>query len=533
MSIQTLEKQDFDNAVSEVEARLEIEVKTKIQSLETMFEKQLEEGKTEVCAGMIKCINAIDSQSTYHILVKLLDAGILTKMNIETRERNGISFGKVYLSIWELFDKIDSINIRIVILMTGNCLEILPTPEKMAKLYKAAIMNVSHNLYFDEKYSLIIERLRCMISFLQRAAWTDLVGYTITLTGSDPHMHGRQVLFVEKDGKKLVYKPRSMVVDNLLGGMNGFLQFINELMPHEKYHLPCIKIDEYQEEDLTYGMEEYVNKCYEFTSNEAEDYYRKMGVLAYLAKIAGVTDLHQDNIMPTKQGPVILDAECTFLYHVLTSDNMNATLISGALRDRSNAFGDDAISFIMIEGKDATSYQNAWQYYPVFIEGYCMAYMVCMDNKEQVAEKFVNLVKQKIVPVRLVPINTSEFAVCMEKFFSDKAEAVNLCAKSIMEHLQKSLKIEEFDEDMLKVQLEDSFRHGDIPLIQVNVALGAEKSEVLINHLVFAHTYVYSDEQFIKAAINFAIQYMGSKSNIEIMQAFLPRLIKKEETLWQ
>ena len=156
-----------------------------------------------------------------------------------------------------------------------------------------------------------------------------------------------------------------------------------------------------------------------------------------------------------------------------------------------------------------------------------------MDNKEQVAEKFVNLVKQKIVPVRLVPINTSEFAVCMEKFFSDKAEAVNLCAKSIMEHLQKSLKIEEFDEDMLKVQLEDSFRHGDIPLIQVNVALGAEKSEVLINHLVFAHTYVYSDEQFIKAAINFAIQYMGSKSNIEIMQAFLPRLIKKEETLWQ
>jgi hypothetical protein len=60
-------------------------------------------------------------------------------------------------------------------------------------------------------------------------------------------------------------------------------------------------------------IEEFISKKGTFTPDEAKKYFYKAGILDVATKIMAVIDLHADNIMPSKSGPMIIDPEVAFL----------------------------------------------------------------------------------------------------------------------------------------------------------------------------------------------------------------------------
>ena len=106
-----------------------------------------------------------------------------------------------------------------------------------------------------------------------------------------------------------------------------------------------------------YGEVDFLTKKEQMSEKEARLYYRRLGVLICVTKLLGLTDLHQDNIMATEGGPVILDVECIFDRRVLTDGKVAATCLSMALEQE---FGDgstelaNAAFYIGESGKKST-----------------------------------------------------------------------------------------------------------------------------------------------------------------------------------
>ncbi len=118
---------------------------------------------------------------------------------------------------------------------------------------------------------------------------------------SDPHEGGRRVLALRfEGGVDLVYKPRSVALE---GAWYELLQElrssgISELPPAARV-LVCDG----------YGWMERVTPEPLETVQEVESWFRRAGALTALTWVLGARDLHAENILAAREGPVLVDAE--------------------------------------------------------------------------------------------------------------------------------------------------------------------------------------------------------------------------------
>lgn len=117
---------------------------------------------------------------------------------------------------------------------------------------------------------------------------------------SDSHKKGATVCILTLDnGKKVVYKPRSLKIENV------YQKFLNYLSKGCKYKMGYFKVIDCKQ----YGWEEFISYRTCYKKEEIRRYYYRFGVLIFCNYILNTNDLHEENLVAAGEYPIIIDAE--------------------------------------------------------------------------------------------------------------------------------------------------------------------------------------------------------------------------------
>ncbi|WP_167399223.1 type 2 lanthipeptide synthetase LanM [Planococcus maitriensis] len=115
----------------------------------------------------------------------------------------------------------------------------------------------------------------------------------------DSHNKGKNVALVETDGGILVYKPHHLFNDLFL---KDLLEFICSEMGVSMKTIQTISRD-------THGWQEQIKPESYRNTQEAEQYYRNLGIQLAIFYLLKTDDIHYENIMMNRETPFILDLE--------------------------------------------------------------------------------------------------------------------------------------------------------------------------------------------------------------------------------
>ena len=119
----------------------------------------------------------------------------------------------------------------------------------------------------------------------------------IVADAGDFHNGGKSSIIIETDVGKMVYKPRSLLIDVR---MRAFA---------EKYFKNCVYIPKCYTDGESFGVSEFVAKRVANGREEAERWYYSLGGLSVMVKLLGSKDLHNENIIAADGIPTIIDLE--------------------------------------------------------------------------------------------------------------------------------------------------------------------------------------------------------------------------------
>jgi type 2 lantibiotic biosynthesis protein LanM len=120
----------------------------------------------------------------------------------------------------------------------------------------------------------------------------------------DSHRGGRSVVMLELQGRRLIYKPRSLGVDSAIA---TFLSRLFDSTPAmDRIRVPEVILCG------TYGFSEFVEHRYCESAAELRTYYTRLGHWLALARLFGTTDLHAENLIASGPTPVVIDCETLF-----------------------------------------------------------------------------------------------------------------------------------------------------------------------------------------------------------------------------
>lgn len=324
------------------------------------------------------------------------------------------------------------------------------------KAVEAALLYVNTgyvNSMMGDQPECFIQSLQSITAFIQTTyeglKEEDRQKYWLVSTGSDRHMGGRHVLFLinkHDSNDRRVYKPRSVAIDNALIGQEGVFHMINESYSPQSNAplLATMQIDKSSDRDNpSYGIEEYVTKKGTFTVEEAKEYYYQMGGLEAAARFVGLTDLHQDNIMPTENGPLVIDAEVGLFF--------DETCLQMALTQTCNQLREPAMANITITGEGPHEFERKEG--NVFNQQY-------EAGKQAMERKLDYLVRQpefvrdffdktKNLRTRIVPVGTNVFAAwyqyCVSINFDRAAFLDYMKTEDILGALRKGIEDNQHD----------------------------------------------------------------------------------------
>ncbi len=138
---------------------------------------------------------------------------------------------------------------------------------------------------------------------------------------SDSHCSGRAVISITfQSGFKLVYKPKLM---GLEAGYFAFAGYLNQLgLPLNFKEITVINRGDY-------GWVEHVAPADIIDDKQAENYFRRSGMLLCLIYLFEGVDFHSENLIAHGEYPVPIDME-TFFHHRLIQPHEISELISAA-----------------------------------------------------------------------------------------------------------------------------------------------------------------------------------------------------------
>lgn len=204
---------------------------------------------------------------------------------------------------------------------------------------------------------------------------------SIMMLGEETHNKGQVPLLVElKSGTKIVYKPRSMRVEEVVFGRQ------NSLFSRLNLSAFTYPICDFGTHGYCYYLENNPEENTFLTTQEVEQYLQRFCILEKYARALGLSDLHQENLLVSNKVPYIIDAEVvapvaapcfqTGLLsgltagYLFTSDTKNRIWFGRALLDRlekadvkkieKNDFGAlDAVTFFSdLEALESLQYKE-------------------------------------------------------------------------------------------------------------------------------------------------------------------------------
>ncbi|MBM6829825.1 DUF4135 domain-containing protein [Anaerotignum lactatifermentans] len=300
-----------------------------------------------------------------------------------------------------------------------------------------------------------------------RTVWNSLkeLEYPPTMlifTEGDMHCGGKLPYIFRMDGRQYVYKPRNMCLDKLL--MDALTE-CNSFLP-EELKLPVPAITFLKDKNET-GYMDFVTHQKEMTWAEAEIYFGKLGALLCFAKLFGIHDLHYENIMATKKGPVIIDLECALLPEIIQQTSfggMSLHFIRTAFENRT-----EGNAVFSIEGKiyplKTERVQNKIQ------EGFTGAAQIFLENREEMIALYGKILDE-VFFMRLTPVATNEFYNEMVNIsMCENAGYKEIILNSLMDTIENNFNKNNFHvsekerEEMISL-LERDLSWGEIPLLR-------------------------------------------------------------------
>lgn len=177
-------------------------------------------------------------------------------------------------------------------------------------LYKYPVLKkcLIRKVYYDSvylidiytKYHLEYEKLSKLFHFSKNVQLESFID-----SNGDAHINGRKVYILElSNKKKLVYKPRDVSVEVIF---YNILNYIEGSFNIKKSSLKILDCGDH-------GWSEYIRSenCNYFS--EVRLYYRRIGIILFIAYILGVRDLHYENLIISGESPFFIDTENSLVY---------------------------------------------------------------------------------------------------------------------------------------------------------------------------------------------------------------------------
>lgn len=148
----------------------------------------------------------------------------------------------------------------------------------------------------------------------------------IEFSHGDSHNKGKSVAIIKTNEKKIVFKPHSLLPDQL------FYKILS-LNKDDKLKFKPIKM--YTHND--YGWMEYIHYKECNTENEVKNFYYKIGGLLANLYLFSTSDLHFENLMAHGDTPYILDFEAIISSSKSLDDNLNKNIFEQYLNSINNS----------------------------------------------------------------------------------------------------------------------------------------------------------------------------------------------------
>lgn len=344
-------------------------------------------------------------------------------------------------------------------------------------------------------------------------------GFTMFPTSGDEHMGGFRPYYVTEPDRQWVYKPRDMRVDFYVLEM---IRFSNTIFPGE-LKLPAAEIR--LSEDHT-GWMQFVEHVQDMTEDRAALYFRKLGALFCLAKLLGITDLHEENIMATAEGPVIIDAECAFLSSIVEAEDFSDLLFGKIIHVFNDEIFCDAT--FRADGQIPKFYEQSAS----FLEGYRIAAECFMNHMDALLAKYMEILGQPFL-IRLVPVQTADFYGDIYTYYTDslyRLQKLSGRKESILSALEpvlrrahlfsdpepgtlKAVERGELDPEILERSLANDFYHGQIPLLRLQYCLSGP-CRMMIDGTSFWEVTENRSRPQIEEMIRNAIHWMNEEETL-------------------
>jgi lantibiotic modifying enzyme len=137
--------------------------------------------------------------------------------------------------------------------------------------------------------------------------------------------HREVVMLVFEDGFRIVYKPRSMALDQ---AFHGFVHWLNGRGLSPSLRSPAVLCRD------GYGWAEFIAHRPADGAEELSLFYKRAGVLACVAYVMGATDLHHGNMIAHGGYPILIDLET-----MLTAEPKSGALLEPAVAGQTVYLG--------------------------------------------------------------------------------------------------------------------------------------------------------------------------------------------------
>ncbi|NBW41803.1 type 2 lantipeptide synthetase LanM [bacterium] len=169
-----------------------------------------------------------------------------------------------------------------------------------------------------ETTSLLLERITCERTLIEEhfEIATDESVTSVNLGAGDLHRGGKSVAIISfATGKQLVYKPRSLALDQ---AFTGFVEFFRARLKSLRITVPH-SLDRGE-----YGWSEFLEYLPSNSSGSVKEYYLQCGMLTAIWHLLGGTDLHHENIIVRDNHPCVVDVETLLHYDRWSRSRLSA-----------------------------------------------------------------------------------------------------------------------------------------------------------------------------------------------------------------
>ncbi len=135
----------------------------------------------------------------------------------------------------------------------------------------------------------------------------------------DTHKGGKTVAIVTCENGTVVYKPRSLDIENKF---NNFINWLNKQENSGLLKLKYASVVDFG----NYGWSEFITPQHCFDDNEVKNYYKRIGQLLAIFYMFGSTDLHSENIIAKGEYPFIIDLETLFSVDTIKYDDNESVM---------------------------------------------------------------------------------------------------------------------------------------------------------------------------------------------------------------